>query len=147
MCKNGKMSHFLHSSGWWMSKEWSCLCLFKWSWTDFRCPEIPQLWYHDSLLGKKRTTRHPCIWPGCKIYLQIYSTQLYIGRAGCGNGLNGPWSRFVKRMGRSEGELLWTYNHSWIGFSCSWPGRQQSFPNHDQPFKSQLRNLIRWTVA
>ena len=72
-----------------------------------------------------------------------YSTSLYMarlqdissdllnstcpGRAGCGNGLNGPWSRFVKRMGRSEGELLWIYDHSWTGFSRSWPGRQQSY--------------------
>ena len=50
-----------------------------------------------------------------------------LGRAGCGNGLNGPWSRLVKRMGRSQGELLWIYDHSWTGFSCSWPGRQQSY--------------------
>ena len=70
-----------------------------------------------------------------------------LGRAGCGNGPNGPWSRFVKRMGRSEGELLWIYDHSWTGFPCSWPGRQQSYSptiTINQPFKSQLRNLTRW---
>ena len=58
-----------------------------------------------------------------------------LGRAGCWNGLHGPWSRFVKRMGRSEGELLWIYDHSWTGFSCSWTGRQSYSPtmtNHSK---------------